>query len=181
MPYIVGRWDTGRFELYSKEGIAAAKEEQSFQENALSIVHDIDSDLDEKKLEGKERLSVAKFRVNQNVFRKELLRRYKKCCLCCVSNSDLLIASHIKPWNDAKPHEKLDFDNGLLLCPNHDKLFDSGYITFNDYGTIIISDKLSSIDRLFTNVKEDMNISLSYKSLEYMKYHRTNVFEKWNK
>lgn len=52
-PYIVGRWDTGRFELYSKEGIAAAKEEQSFQENALSIVHDIDSDLDEKSLKEK--------------------------------------------------------------------------------------------------------------------------------
>ena len=49
----------------------------------------------------------------------------------------VLIASHIKPWKDSDENERLDIDNGLLLCPNHDKAFDRGYISFDDNGLII--------------------------------------------
>lgn len=42
---------------------------------------------------------------------------------------------------------------GLLLCPNHDKAFDRGYIAFNDNGLIIISDELDDTNRVFLNLR----------------------------
>ena len=70
----------------------------------------------------------------------------------------------------------MDVNNGLLLCPNHDKLFDNGYITFDDNGGIIISDDLDKNDQIFMNVNEKMAIDLYEDSKAYMKYHRENVF-----
>ncbi|WP_334304272.1 HNH endonuclease [Mediterraneibacter faecis] len=58
--------------------------------------------------------------------------------------------------------------NVFLLCPNHDALFDGGYITFEDDGTIVISDRLSQLDCTFTNVLSTMKIQLSDKNKEYL-------------
>lgn len=126
-------------------------------------------------LEGKEREAVVKVRVNQGTFRQRLIERYGKCCLCGVSNQDLLIASHIKPWNVSSPSEKTDVNNGFLMCPNHDALFDHGFISFNNSGKIIVSDKLSQSDRIFTNISESMQIKLTEKNKEYLEYHRKMV------
>ena len=71
----------------------------------------------------------------------------------------------------------MDAENGLLLCPNHDKLFDSGMITFDEHGTIIVSDEISSMDQLLLNIREGMTIQLTSKMKKYMDYHRRNVFK----
>lgn len=86
-----------------------------------------------------------------------------------------MIASHIKPWRACEAVEKLDPDNGLLLCPNHDRLFDLGYISFDDDGKIIISDKISEVDRTYLNIREGMRIK-AFSNNKYIKYHRDNVF-----
>ena len=99
----------------------------------------LDEEIEEKHLQGKDRETFIKARVNQGVFRDQLIRKYHKCCLCGVDSPDLLIASHIKPWAVSEPEEKLSLDNGLLLCPNHDKVFDQGFISFDDKGEILIS------------------------------------------
>lgn len=131
---------------------------------------------DTSNLLGQEKEAVVKTRVNQDVFRKRLVMKYKHCCLCSVNNGKLLIASHIKPWSESDSHEKLDVNNGLLLCPNHDKLFDSGLISFSDDGSIMISDELDSINRTFLNVTNNMKIVVDNDNAEYIKYHRENVF-----
>ena len=95
------------------------------------------------------REAVVKVRVNQGLFRETLLKRYNKCCLCGVSDEHFLVASHIKPWVVSESDEKLDPDNGFILCPNHDKAFDGGYITFADDGKIVISNGLTATDRMF--------------------------------
>ena len=147
--------------------------------NANNIwVEEIDNIIDKTMLKGKEKEVIIKTRVNQSVYREMLLKKYKKCCLCGVSNFRLLIASHIKPWSQSKSEEKLDVYNGLLLCPNHDKVFDSGLITFNDQGNIIISNELNANDRAFLNIRDDIRIELSENCMKYMKYHRNNVFQK---
>ncbi len=89
----------------------------------------------------------------------------------------LLIASHIKPWAESEPKEKLDVDNGFLMCPNHDKLFDKGYITFDDNGKIIISDKLIENDKELLNVDSRKHIELTEDNKKYLKFHRENVFK----
>ncbi|MBO7381377.1 MAG: HNH endonuclease, partial [Neisseriaceae bacterium] len=52
----------------------------------------------------------------------------------------------LKPWRKSNDKEKLDINNGLLLCPTHDKLIDKGLITFSENGEIIISELLTDDD-----------------------------------
>lgn len=133
---------------------------------------------DTSTLSGIERETLVKARVNQGVFRDKLLVKYKsKCCLCEVNNECLLVASHIKPWAKSEANEKLDDANGLLLCPNHDKLFDLGFISFDDDGNILISDELSSDSRTYTNVRSGMQIDITKVKKEYLAYHRDKVFK----
>ena len=142
------------------------------------IISDIEADADKLQILGKERETFIKARVNQSVFRERLLNKYDSCCLCKVSNPKFLIASHIKPWADSENNEKLDADNGFLLCPNHDALFDSGYISFDKNGAIMISEELGQVDAIFMNVDKNMKISLSSKNKKYLEYHRNNIFKK---
>ena len=110
--------------------------DDNVEEKLQSICHEID----QTAYLGSDREAIVKVRVNQGIFRDVLVKRYgKKCCLCGVTGKCFLVASHIKPWSDSSPEERTDVNNGLLLCPNHDKLFDGGWISFADNGNIIIS------------------------------------------
>ena len=139
-------------------------------------INDIEEGLGET--EGSEKTALLKVRINQDVFRDNLLKKYKHCCLCSVNKPGLLVASHIKPWSKSDNHEKLDTNNGLLLCPNHDKLFDSGFISFSDTGEILISEGLDEINCTFMNVRPGMKIEVTNENYEYLKYHRTFIFKK---
>lgn len=130
-----------------------------------------------EQLEGVEKDVVIKQRVNQDKFRLGLLDKHKHCCLCGVNLPELLVASHIKPWSKSDSHEKLDLGNGLLLCPNHDKLFDSGLISFTEDGRIMISAVLDELNQTFMNVNPKMKIKVSEENGEYLKYHREYVFK----
>ena len=135
-----------------------------------------------KQIEGKEREAVVRQRVNQGEFRSRMLKRHGgKCCLCGVTDPELLVASHIKPWSKSDINEKVSAYNGLLLCPNHDKLFDLGYISFDETGSIMISDALDDTNRTFLNVKPEMKLKediVTEDVLGFLNYHRTEVFRK---
>ena len=128
---------------------------------------------------GTEKIVITKQRVNQSDFKKRLLKRYEsKCCLCGVSGIDMLIASLIKPWCEADMEERVDVNNGLLLCPNHDWLLDKGFISFDDTGAIIISSKLCHNNQVFMNIDDKQYIEMSDKIKEYIQYHRTNIYRR---
>lgn len=70
--------------------------------------------------------------------------------------------------------------NGLPLVPNLDKLFDKGFITFEDDGTIRISSALPpeaygpmGVDPTMTLIKP-----LNPAQKNYMKYHSNCVFKR---
>ena len=148
-----------------------------YLDDSRILIKKIDDEIKRAGLKGETIEAFVKARVNQGVFRDKLTRRYNSCCLCGMSNSSLLMASHIKPWSVSQPSEKLDVDNGFLMCPNHDKLFDQGWITFDDNGDIIVSDDLSDLDRVFMNIRNTMKIQLTEKNKAYLTYHRTNIFK----
>lgn len=53
------------------------------------------------------------------------------------NDSRILIASHPlppAPWADANDDERLDVNNGILLSPTYDALFDKYLITFDNSG-----------------------------------------------
>lgn len=138
---------------------------------------DVEKDIPQD-LKGYEREAVIKARINQSGFRKNLIKKYGRCCLCGVESPELLLASHIKPWKDSNEDEKGSTSNGLLLCPNHDKLFDRGLISFNDDGTILISEKLSKNDQTFMNVSSNMTIQVDPDMKKNLAFHRNNCFKK---
>ena len=79
-----------------------------------------------KEISETEKLALVKCRIGQSDFRKKLLDKYgERCVLCGLSHKELLIASHIKAWKDANENERMDEENGLLLCTLHDSLFDN--------------------------------------------------------
>ena len=141
------------------------------------IIKKIEKDIEDMHLVGETKEALVKTRVNQGIFRDLLLNRYDHCCLCGVSNPEFLVASHIKPWAKSEDGEKLETDNGFLLCPHHDKLFDRGYISFDDNGNIMISNRLSRDECLFMNVNENMHIDLTEKNKYFLDYHRKHIFK----
>lgn len=127
--------------------------------------------------EGRDRLALIKLRVNQSAFRNYLFGRYDHCRLCNVSEPSLLVASHIKPWSQSNARERLDVDNGFLFCPNHDQLFDQGWITFDDSGKICLAKELCRQDRDSMHVDENMQITLWEGNKAYLTYHREKIFK----
>lgn len=121
----------------------------------------------------KERL--IKSRIGQGKFKKLLIERECKCALCGVTDPRVLIASHIKPWSASTNEERLDVNNGLLLCPNHDALFDKQLISFDLNGKIAISQTLDNTARVFLNINDELRVKLNEKQLSYMEGHYQNL------
>lgn len=91
-----------------------------------------------------ERQGLVISRVGQGAYRKSILFRWKyKCAVTSYSKKEILIASHIVPWKDSTNDERLDVNNGILLSPTYDALFDQKLISFENNGRIILSESLS--------------------------------------
>lgn len=89
-----------------------------------------------------ERSGLVTSRVGQGAYRKRIIHRWEyKCAVTNFNKLDILIASHIVPWSKASDHERLDVNNGLLLSPTYDALFDKHLITFDNNGKIQLSEK----------------------------------------
>ncbi|HEJ7885432.1 TPA: HNH endonuclease [Serratia liquefaciens] len=142
-------------------------------------------ELDEnpKDFSGRERISTVKTRVDQNLFRKNVLEVYEyRCCVTGLEEPALLVASHILPWNHSI-EQRLNPSNGLCLSSLHDKAFDRGLITFNENFELVLSSKinhLSSTSYLDNFEKyEGLKLRLPKKyppNKEYMTYHRKRIF-----
>lgn len=98
--------------------------------------------------EGEYKERKMKARIGQYFFRTAILNSYgNRCCVTGLMWSDMLVASHIKPWrvSDAQT-ERTNPSNGLCLNPFHDRAFDRGLITIDKNYCIIISDKICDIE-----------------------------------
>jgi hypothetical protein len=90
-----------------------------------------------------ERKGLVTSRVGQGAYRKRIIHRWEyKCAVTGFNKLNILIASHIVPWMDSNDHERLDVNNGILLSPTYDALFDKHLISFENNGEIILSDSI---------------------------------------
>ncbi len=122
------------------------------------------------------RKSLYLARIGQGRFREELLEAQEKCYVTGVADPRLLRASHIKEWSKSTNSERLDVENGLLLSPLYDHLFDRHLISFTDDGELLISPKLSS------NTIRTLGIRLKARgqpftgrAKAYLKHHRNEL------
>lgn len=125
-----------------------------------------------------EKEAIILSRRGQGEFRKRIIEKYKSCVVTGISDKRLLIASHIKPWRSATNIERLSSENGLLLSPLYDKLFDLGLITFNASGCIISSSKLSDEDKSRIHIDNACCYvkNMSKELRENMEYHNDIIF-----
>lgn len=145
------------------------------------IAEIIEAEIEQKKIEESSlsptnKLQLIKSRLGQGKFKKDVSKIEKCCRVTKISDIRFLIASHIKPWSKSTNFEKLDGNNGFLLSPNIDRLFDNGWITFSDEGDLLFAKDfpLEVAKNWDLTVK---NVGLfNKKQIIYLDYHKKNVF-----
>ena len=139
------------------------------------IEEDIEKVSGDDSVSETDKVSLIKSRLGQGTFRKRLLDYWQGCAVTGYKFSNLLVASHIKPWRNSDNKQRLDKFNGLLLIPNLDKAFDNGFISFKkNGGGGVISDLLKKPDLL--GIKPGLSIKVSAQHNQYLEYHREVVF-----
>jgi len=129
-----------------------------------------------------ERLGLVVSRVGQGAYRKSIINRWEnKCAVTSFNDGRILIASHIHPWKDANDDERLDVDNGILLSPVYDALFDRRLVTFDTNGKIVLSEAITSLEFNKIGVSGNERIKrLSTGNLSYLTRHQAEFNSKIN-
>ena len=141
----------------------------------IDVKSDIQDIFQDKKLSQTEKSIMINTRMGQGIFRKQLIEMWKGCSVTGYKNTQMLVASHIKPWRDANNDERLDKFNGLLLLANLDKAFDLGFISFENSGKVLVSKQLEKPDVL--GITEQMSFHVNREHEKYLKHHRMTLFK----
>ena len=117
-------------------------------------------------------------RRGQGLFRERVIQLEGKCRVTGIDLVDHLRATYIKPWKDSTDHEKLDGNNGLLLAPHIDHLFDQGYISFTDVGDLITSKQCPVALIEAWGINGSMNVGpFRPPQRPYLAHHRAHVLK----
>lgn len=135
-------------------------------------------EIDSEKVNKTEKEALVKSRIGQGRFRANLLEIEPKCRVTKVSDTRFLIASHIKPWAVSSNKERLDPNNGLMLAPHIDALFDRGLISFTVEGNMLVKD--SVVESILSSWGVDAAANFgrfTAQQEDYLSYHRSRLFE----
>ncbi len=127
----------------------------------------------------KEALVIA--RRGQGLFRQRVQQIETRCRVTGVDRPEHLRASHCKPWRDATNEERLSGENGLLLTPSIDHLFDRGFISFRADGRLLVSPiaHAPSLSRMGVPVDRDADVgTFTSGQSHFLEFHRDAVFLK---
>jgi hypothetical protein len=147
-----------------------------------------DLDLWEKRLERAvakdtsipetERQAIVRARIGQGLFKERVSAIEERCRITGVENPIHLIASHCKPWRDSTNEERLNGENGLLLTPSIDRLFDRGFISFEDNGRLIVSPVADRASLRKMGVETDTTVNVgpfASGQRAFLQFHRNAV------
>lgn len=150
----------------------------------LSGVYSYNNILSLEPIEAEEKHSKVRDPYLQRIYKIQLIEESKHVfnspkglCVLEKLSYPILIASHIKPYRDCSPKEEFDINNGLLLSKNLDSLFDLGYITFDNFGNIILSKQLDPKVALSLKKYKLDNLIYNKQRKKYMEYHRQHIFK----
>ena len=161
---------------------------ETFQKEPLYIdmqikkeVNDIKKELESlynhSEMSRTESQSIIRTRIGQGAYREKLIQKYGcQCIICGLRNKKLLIASHIKEWIVSDDNERVDENNGLLLCSIHDALFDKHLISIDCDNKIVLSNQLSQHDIEILNLPDKITYEFSSKTKDYLQYHLRKLY-----
>ncbi|MBS1944467.1 MAG: HNH endonuclease [Bacteroidetes bacterium] len=129
----------------------------------------------------------VKVRRGQRFFRQAVLNAYgSRCAVTGLAVRELLIASHIIPWNAMEKH-RLDPQNGIALNALHDRAFDRGLITFDEHLRLVCAPSLRdhfahAVVAQHFQAYEGQPLAIPAEAAgpkpEYLEWHRREVFGK---
>lgn len=140
----------------------------------ISIIN-IDDELERRELEENDSLRSPRFNAR-------LLDRLgeRHCVLCNCGMSELIQGAHIWPVADIKKatltlEDKLSFatdgENGLWMCQNHHKMFDSNILFLSENGEVSYRSNLSENDVNYANsVTTKMRLDQRLVTPKYREY-----------
>lgn len=169
--------------------MAPSQIEPAVQRSRMMAADDID--LWERRLEEQvetdnsvsetDREAIIRARRGQGLFKQRVMQIETRCRITLVDNPTHLLASHCKPWRDSSNEERLNGENGLLLTPTIDHLFDRGFIGFEDSGELIISPVAHgpSLQRMGVETNRRVNVgTFTEGQRQFLEYHRNAVLLK---
>lgn len=139
----------------------------------------------EKKTNSKQNVSLiiecsTRDAVAQAKYREKLLEECPFCPITKITDERLLIASHIKPYAASNKNEAFDPKNGFILSPLYDRLFDQGFISFDQNKCMMVSNWLSPSNQRFCQIKSGVfiqSLPLDEEREKYLQYHRKVIFK----
>lgn len=134
----------------------------------------------DESLDSTERQSVIIARRGQGKFKEAVMCVENICRITGVRDIEHLRASHIKPWRDCRTTvERLHGENGFLMTPTIDHLFDRGFISFDNNGDLLRAPAVNpdSLKRMGVEPERRVNVGqFSDGQKQYLDYHRDSVF-----
>ncbi len=132
----------------------------------------------EKNLEETVKATLVMARRGQGLFRSRVQAIETSCRVTGVTSEKFLIASHIKPWKNSDNVERLDGNNGLFLSPHVDRLFDGGFISFNQRGEMLVSPQLDDtvLSRWSINPAKKYG-KFNQEQTYFLDYHSQELFK----
>jgi hypothetical protein len=128
-----------------------------------------------------DREAIIRARRGQGIFKDRVMEIEQRCRITRVTNPVHLIASHCKPWRDSTNAERVNGENGLLLTPTIDHLFDRGFIGFEGNGNLIVSPVAHrpSLELMGIDTQGTVNVGpFAAGQSEFLEYHRDKVLLK---
>jgi putative restriction endonuclease len=156
-------------DYHKKQAVGLVEWEEHLQQQLQSDTH----------LPATEKETLILSRRGQGLFKENVRQLEQRCRITKVDRPEHLRASHIKPWRDSNNQERLDGENGLLLTPTIDHLFDRGFISFEDDGLLLISPVAHkpSLERMGISVTTAVNVGrFSDGQRRRLDFHRNYVF-----
>jgi hypothetical protein len=136
-----------------------------------------------RMLAATEKQALILARRGQGRFRDLVSRQETRCRVTRVDRPEHLRASHCKPWRDSTNAERLDPNNGLMLTPSIDHLFDRGFISFDTDGQLLVSPVAHrpSLARMGVTVDREQNVgNFTREQGRFLEFHRDAVFLRAN-
>ncbi|MFN0008545.1 MAG: HNH endonuclease [Planctomycetota bacterium] len=176
-------------ELIGPEVLAVARSEVVAEREAPQPIPDVllweehirKSIETDPSLQETEKQALVLARRGQGRFRQGVQQIESRCRITLVERPEHLRASHCKPWRDSTNEERLDRENGLLLTPSIDHLFDRGFISFESTGRVLISPVAHKPSLVKMGVAVDRAIEVgkfTQGQRRFLEYHRDAVYLK---
>jgi putative restriction endonuclease len=141
--------------------------------------HQLDEIKSAAQISETEKQAIVMAGRGQGLFRARVAAIERRCRITGTTNLEYLRASHTKPWRDASNEERLDGENGFLLTPDADFLFDRGFISFEDSGKVLVSPvaDAGSIEKFGITPSMLKNAGpFSAGQRKYLEFHRESIF-----